>query len=610
MLTEKEIRIKIEKLYRSNLFSGLDLLQILKVLAGIKRSTRLIYEKDKSTEKRNFLLDQLEIPYKHITSTVFAGIKDRNKGSWSNLCSKSKKAISIALYIGLHSKDVEKSIKAEECGDDGEFGDVLSYPACCNKFFFDNFGDAANIQGDLFPFVYKNTDDNFSPLPHLLNPLWYFDAGFIEYWPCSFRCIHALEEANIGRNLLKKYLPEIANEMEKKLKSPVLYTEFSGIFCFLDSCYNKNLGILKYDSQKILFTARTKLLNFLQSGDMLRYQSGYWQIFKGNKKIHKITNSFASVAFFDDTEVSGENSMFKIIKQFQSLGLKLPGTTELEILMLLAGKKRALRLIVNADEYEKSLTLAKLLQLEFHVSSKRVSIVSTPGTGDEYVDYVSDAPEDSKYLICFAKEKKDAEYCAKFETMSTDESKLSLNKFLNYPLCCVTSFLERTPHEDWIGPFLRNTPITTWYPVWTNRLGYLFTGTMPLYDYEPCSAFCKDSLDLAKAIKETFKENNIEFLLQQIVDQSSDPVFLHDGVLIMMSNAEAKKTSTGAEIFYDSANFCLKDYKLKPGVENSPFWESDKMIVDGKNITLYRNNTIIQQLKQTQYNNRIFLFEE
>ena len=78
----------------------------------------------------------------------------------------------------------------------------------------------------------------------------------------------------------------------------------------------------------------------------------------------------------------------------------------------------------------------------------------------------------------------------------------------------------------------------------------------------------------------------------------------------MMSNAEAKKTSTGAEIFYDSANFCLKDYKLKPGVENSPFWESDKMIVDGKNITLYRNNTIIQQLKQTQYNNRIFLFEE
>jgi len=171
----------------------------------------------------------------------------------------------------------------------------------------------------------------------------------------------------------------------------------------------------------------------------------------------KIAGTHIAAFITNLKEVSGENSMFKIIKQFQSLGLKLPGTTELEILMLLAGKKRALRLIVNADEYEKSLTLAKLLQLEFHVSSKRVAVVSTPGTGDEYVDYVSDAPEDSKYLICFAKEKKDAEYCAKFETMSTDESKLSLNKFLNYPLCCVTSFLERTPHEDWIEPFLRNT---------------------------------------------------------------------------------------------------------------------------------------------------------
>ena len=88
----------------------------------------------------------------------------------------------------------------------------------------------------------------------------------------------------------------------------------------------------------------------------------------------KIAGTHIAAFITNLKEVSGENSMFKIIKQFQSLGLKLPGTKELEILMLLAGKKRALSLIVNADEYEKSLTLAKLLQLEFHVTMKKTAL--------------------------------------------------------------------------------------------------------------------------------------------------------------------------------------------------------------------------------------------
>ena len=57
----------------------------------------------------------------------------------------------------------------------------------------------------------------------------------------------------------------------------------------------------------------------------------------------KIAGTHIAAFITNLKEVSGENSMFKIIKQFQSLGLKLPGTTELEILMLLAGKKRALQ---------------------------------------------------------------------------------------------------------------------------------------------------------------------------------------------------------------------------------------------------------------------------
>ena len=124
--------------------------------------------------------------------------------------------------------------------------------------------------------------------------------------------------------------------------------------------------------------------------------------------------------------------------------------------------------------------------------------------------------------------------------MATSESKKQLNTLLNYPSCCVKSFLNRTPHEDWIKPFLRRSPIVNWYPAWTNRLGYLFTGVMPLYDYEPCSEFCEGSLALAQTIKDTFRGKNMEFFIQGIVRESSEPVFLHDGVLVLMCNANVK----------------------------------------------------------------------
>ena len=66
MLTEKEISFKIEKLYQSKLFSALELLQILKMLAGFKHSVRLIFENDQKTSKRIKLFDLLKIPCERV----------------------------------------------------------------------------------------------------------------------------------------------------------------------------------------------------------------------------------------------------------------------------------------------------------------------------------------------------------------------------------------------------------------------------------------------------------------------------------------------------------------------------------------------------------------
>ena len=610
MLTEKEISFKIEKIYQSKLFSALELLQMLKLLTGFKRTVRFIFYNDKRTQDRIMLFSSLALSYMQIQSKNYVILADRNKGGWGNLLSKNKKSTTNMIYLSLSETDTQKSVHIEDSKNNYEFGSVLSYPKCCNKFFQRNFSKAAKIQGDLFPFVHKNTTEPFCSFPYLLNPLWYFDAGYIEYWPCSFRCEQALAEARIGETLLKKYLPKVALEMDQKLKSPVLYTEYSGIFCFIDGDYDQETKVLRYDSKKILATSKTKLFQALQAGDQLRYQAGKWCIYQGTILKRKITNAFASFSYFANAEYNGENTMFEIIKKYQALGLSLPGTTDVEIVMLMTGKKKALRLIVYPNEREKVLKLAEILGMKYYVSDKRVAVVATPGTGDEYIDYVSDAPEDAKYLICLAKHKEDAISCAELEAMPSDQSKILLNNLLNYPVCCVESFLTRTPHDDWIKPFLKRTPIANWYPVWTNRLGYLFTGTMPLYDYEPCSAFCESSLALGQQIKKAFQKNNILFTLERIIAEAAVPIFLHDGLLVRIPNAEIKKSEKLTEILYNPSDFQLTDYKLKSGVEDSLFWESNRMIVSGRKIILYHDDAKLKVINQTQYNNRIFFFEE
>ena len=85
---------------------------------------------------------------------------------------------------------------------------------------------------------------------------------------------------------------------------------------------------------------------------------------------------------------------------------------------------------------------------------------------------------------------------------------------------------------------------------------------------------------------------------------------MHDGLLVRIPNAKIKKSEKLTEILYNPSDFQLTDYKLKSGVEDSLFWESNRMIVSGREIILYHDDAKLKVINQTQYNNRIFLFEE
>ena len=221
-MNKSVIRRQINALRKSGYFSRLELLQILKVIAGHKLGARLLFSGKQQTEQIGKVLASQGILFAVREAEAFAGKKDRGKGGWANLCSSRSRVKNYALYIGLDEACVKRAFEAEEKQDDSLFGATLSYPECCNRFFNEKFAEAGEIQGDLFPFVYENTARKHEELPFLLNPLWYFDSGFIEYWPCSFRCPNALRDARETYSLLQEYLPDIAREMKQILKNPVV----------------------------------------------------------------------------------------------------------------------------------------------------------------------------------------------------------------------------------------------------------------------------------------------------------------------------------------------------------------------------------------------------
>lgn len=609
-MSDREIKKIIADLRRSGAFSNLELLQILKMLAGYKRSVRLMY-RGRRLKKAVGAVAGNGIPYLIGEHTAGDPIRDRGKGGWANLCRPGGKLREYSLYLGQSDRAVADAAEAENRHDDREFGSTLGYPDCCNEFFNAEFPRAAEVQGDLFPYVLGNTAGTERELPFLLNTLWYFDAGFIEYWPCSFRCPEALEDAKTAYMLLKKFLPGVAANMEKLLKNPAIYTEYSGVFILCGAKYDEAAGVLTYSPRRIRKTADTRLCRLLMRGDNLRFRDGRCFIRRGDEVIHRIRSKNFCFARFTDNAPEGTNELRSKLRRLNALPLAVPGTTLVEAAMLAQGRKPAIRLLVEPGELPAAKELAEILDVRYYLSPFRAVAVLERGTGDRYVDYVETDDPEAQYLICYAENVKTARRCADLEAGRGSATREELNAFLNYPECCVHSFMRRRPHADWLKPFLKNTPLATWYPCCTNRLGYLFSGRMLLYDYEPCSAFCRGSLRLGREIRDVFVDNGLASMWARLVAEVSDPVFLAEGVLVRMPGCSVKCRDDGSvELFYDTGKFELRDCDVRPEAEKFPLWDSDRLVVNGAKIEFFKGGRSLGTTTQRQCNNRLFLFRE
>ena len=144
-MDDRSIQKVISDLKRNNLSSDMELLQILKMLAGYKYSVRLMYRQRRRLDKVIAILAGNGVPCVLADRTAGTAVRDRGKGGWANLCRPGRKDREYSLYAGRSARAVREASDAEMRQDDRKFGNTLGYPECCSEFFNAEFPRAAGI---------------------------------------------------------------------------------------------------------------------------------------------------------------------------------------------------------------------------------------------------------------------------------------------------------------------------------------------------------------------------------------------------------------------------------------------------------------------------------
>ena len=176
------------------------------------------------------------------------------------------------IVIGRDEKAVAIAWLAWNFCCDELLGQILGYPECCCSAFKMRWKEAAALhQGDLA--LHTLFASGMGPFDWKLNIFGrYFGYQIIQHFPCNFHCANSIELAERYAAAIIINEPAIAQEYEMYLTSPVVYTDYCGVFVFLggvttiigQDCY------LSYDPNNLRSTVtENKVFELLRSNNCI-----------------------------------------------------------------------------------------------------------------------------------------------------------------------------------------------------------------------------------------------------------------------------------------------------------------------------------------------------
>jgi len=266
-------------------------MEIHLVLSGTKPSARLLVREDYVGAVIHFLVGK-NMPFvlSPFKSTDEPG---ERKGGVSNLVARklpfnAPDKGAFMVYVSLDGARAQTALLLEALSADRELGRTLGYPECCIQFFVENWNTTASThQGDLVPFSLQNTNQS-PPYPFYLNNLayYFFEVRLISHFPCRYTCTASLALGKRYLEALQKDAPELAEEIQKLLLCPVVYTDTEGLF-LLEEFSQLPDGRVAYNPDRIRATVETSPLHrLLRTADRINMKNGgKLFLYQGNKLV-------------------------------------------------------------------------------------------------------------------------------------------------------------------------------------------------------------------------------------------------------------------------------------------------------------------------------------
>jgi hypothetical protein len=235
-LTDNGARKMVKNSNLSSLFASLqeaavprlDIRDIICAAAGLKVSR--IVATGEMTELIRSLVEPLGVSIV-LSDRKYVSVPDSGKGKWSNRCkgvSPDSADGNWHVFLATDRDLAERAYHFQKSGDHDSLGQLLGIPDCCRHFYVQYASQAA--QGDLLPFIFRNTDREKDFDFWTNYGARYFGYTLLGFAPCSFVCERAAEMAKSVWSILSAINLEFADTFVTYHKRSIFYTEQSGVF--------------------------------------------------------------------------------------------------------------------------------------------------------------------------------------------------------------------------------------------------------------------------------------------------------------------------------------------------------------------------------------------
>ncbi|MFC1753027.1 DUF483 domain-containing protein [Thermoproteota archaeon] len=250
---------------------------VLYVLAGLKPVTRFLLTKVSLEEARTFLEST---GLKMLVSDIATFENDK---------------IKYMVYISGNEDSARDALRAEMDGDHETLGRLLGYPECCVKSFSQNYELARRLFDDYTLIALENSYTQGFPF-YMNVSLRYFDASFLNHFPCSFNCSSSLELAKQFAECIKRCTPHLYDQMITKLATAVIYSNDTGVHAFKDVSFTQE-GF-HYDGVRL--TSPNEFHELLKKGNNIKVlDKHHFIIYNDQEKVKEVNDELIGVLQFN-----------------------------------------------------------------------------------------------------------------------------------------------------------------------------------------------------------------------------------------------------------------------------------------------------------------------